>query len=203
MNESLAILDSRFREPIAHLDIGRLEATADNVLITNSDLALCAANSSFVRFLEANGGAAGSTADWLGTSVIDRMTKPVSNYYQDAFERLLSTAGTWDHDYECHSPDLNRRFHLSCYTLPASAGLVMTHHLVHEGPHSDVAVAVAEVHVSPEGFVVQCSHCRKIRNHERHEGWDWVPTLLEPATSNVSHTFCAPCLDHFYPDLDD
>jgi hypothetical protein len=48
------------------------------------------------------------------------------------------------------------------------------------------------------GFIIQCCHCRKIKNQEFTRRWDWVPALVATANPRTSHTFCPYCLEFYY-----
>ena len=199
---TLFLLDETFEGSMSHLDLDGIEGSDDPVFITDDSLIIRGANSAYVKFGEENGLVDVAQVAGLGTAVLEAMTEPARRFYEDAFGQVLSGKGLFQQEYECSSPAAMRRFQLNCYAFPDASGLVFSHHLITESMHDAEVFLLAPRHVSPEGFIVQCSHCRKIRNWDSDSSWEWVPSVLRHRPGGVSNAFCDLCLDH-YPGMDD
>ena len=58
---------------------------------------------------------------------------------------------------------------------------------------------MAPEYLDASGLVIQCAHCRKVRNQQRPGGWDWVPVLVAQTYPMTSHGLCPACLDFYFP----
>ncbi len=60
---------------------------------------------------------------------------------------------------------------------------------------------MGDAHLTEDGLIIQCCHCRKVQNQVVPDTWDWVPELVAERHLNVSHSFCQNCFAHYYPDI--
>ncbi|MEZ4386312.1 MAG: PAS domain-containing protein [Candidatus Krumholzibacteriia bacterium] len=197
----MLLLDPTFQDHLQHLDLEVLETSADPTYAVDRRYVIRAANPAYLGFGRDNGLADVDTSAGLGCSLLDAMGEPAREFYHHAFAAALESGEPFHHDYECSSPDLFRLFRLSAYPLPTSAGLLISHHLTHERAHDRPTTEPGPQHVSPDGVVSQCCHCRKVRNWAAPESWDWVPALVATMDPRTSHTFCDGCLRHYYRDV--
>lgn len=153
-------------------------------------------NPAWTRFALANGGDDVVQRFGTGSSYLDGTSGPARSFYEEALTRAAKTRTIFEHDYECSSPETFRRFHLRA--LPCDdAGLLLEHSLVVEHPHDRVESEIGhEGYVRDNGFILQCSNCRRVRHKER-SAWDWVPFLVRNVTAKTSHGLCAAC-EGFY-----
>lgn len=201
--DSLAASDEGFLAGIADLDIAAIATSADSTIITDDDLVIRAYNQAYLTFAHANGLLNPERRCGIGCSLLAGSNEPARSFYTQAFQTVLAEHGAFHQDYECSSPTERREFRLSAYATVSGQALVISHHLVIAEPIPTTdQVAYSPAHCSPDGFVIQCCHCRKVRNFTANERWDWVPSCVESMPNNVSHTFCPRCFDHYYPDID-
>lgn len=199
----LAAADAEFLAQLSDLDLGSIAASDDAMLIVDRDLIIRAYNRAYVTFAAANGLPDIEQRFGLGSDILAAFSEPARTFYAEVYRRVLSEQNTFHQRYECSSPSQRRLFLLSAYASVGGKALIIAHHLTIEEPIpvSDQQ-ALAGTHCSPEGFVIQCCHCRKVRNFLAPDRWDWVPELVAQRPTNVSHTFCPRCFDHYYPDVD-
>lgn len=77
----------------------------------------------------------------------------------------------------------------------------IVHTIVRERPIGEVYEIVhrpAEDYRGPDGKIVQCPCCRRLRDPAEAEHWDFVPELL-PNTNEYSHQLCELCAELHYP----
>lgn len=199
----LAAADGDFVAQLRDLDLGSIAASADPMLIVDRNMILRAYNAAYVAFAAANGLPDIEQRFGVGSDMLAAFSEPARTFYGDAYRRVLDEQNTFHQRYECSSPSQRRLFLLSAYASVGGKSLVIAHHLTIEEPIPITdQQAISTTHCSPEGFVIQCCHCRKVRNFLAPDRWDWVPDLIAQRPSNVSHTFCPRCFDHYYPDVD-
>ena len=192
-----------FRETVAHLDWPSLVASGDSTYLLDRGLRLAGWNEAYAAFALANGGDDVEVRFPLGSPVLAAVSGPLVGYYERLFTAALAEGDPVHRDYECSSPEEERFLHMSVYPIHGGAGLVVSHHVIHRAPHSGPDLALRPHHTSPLGFIVQCSNCRKIRDHRTANKWDWVPAVLVREPANLSHSICPNCLDHYYADFDE
>lgn len=163
-----------------------------------SDGRLAFYNRAWDRFAIDNGGTT-VVADWpVGRSIWDAIPTPLRAFYQDAFAGALATGEPYEHEYECSTPTHRRSFHLRALAIAERAALLVVHSLSRVELHPGVIDAAEEAYVEATGFVVQCSHCRRVRMPDGSDRWDFVPAYVACQRGNISHGLCAPCLELHY-----
>lgn len=197
----LAALDAGFATNLAGLDVAEIAASADSVLVVDADLTIRGYNRSYLAFALANGQADIVDRYGVGSSLVSAISEPARSFYARVFSEAIAHREAFHQCYACPSPREHREFRLSAYPLAGGTGLLLCHHLVASSPIAEVEmVAKSGAHRSPDGLIVQCCHCRKVRNFEVDHRWDWVADFVEHRPAAVSHTFCPRCLDFYYPD---
>ena len=174
-----------------------------------NDFTLGFVNTGWINFAEENQGPSElSSPECLGTDIIEVCGEKLAPFYRDLFQSALS-AGEEElhphqHQYECSSPELYRKFLMTVYPLGAGEGLLVTNSLVVEMEHHRRKTvsypADPSEYRDENGLIHQCSHCRKVKHTGPGNRWDWVPEWVRELPSGVSHTLCQVCLDHYYPE---
>jgi uncharacterized protein YbaR (Trm112 family) len=171
---------------------------ADAAYALARDFRIIHVNLGFRRFALANGGEH-LCKSWDGLSAIDAIAPVLRPFYVAAFENAWQTGQPWDHEYECSSPELYRRFHLVAYPVQRQF-LVIVHSRTVEVAHTRSVCAPDVRAYEVDGFIKMCSHCRRVRNLSETERWDWVPAYLCNEIQNVSHGLCNPCAEFYWTD---
>lgn len=155
-------------------------------------------NPSWTRFALENG-VAPERAFW--SSYFDAISPPLRDHYRSVFANALATGEAFAQVYECSSPTEFRLFHMRLMPIKRD-GFLVEHSLALRALHDRDAVEATEAeYQDDDGFLVQCSNCRRMK-HPKSRSWDWVPSLLAGSTRLVSHGICASCMGFYWGDLD-
>jgi len=183
-------------------DLAELDAHAGAVYGVTSELRLGYLNAAWFRFAADNGGEPHISADWsLGRSVLASVRGPLRDFYASNYRACLDATVPWQHEYECSSTETYRRYHQIVYPLEARAGLLIVNSLVVERAR-DVAEPVPfepEAYVGADGFITQCTHCRRVRRTAEPDRWDWIPVWVAEFPRETDHGLCGPCFRFHYP----
>lgn len=179
--------------PVAAFDA---VADADNVsYLLSRELRIVRVNRAWTRFADANGGL---DPRWgRGAYLLDAIAPPLRGFYRDLHLETFDAAERREHDYECSSDEVFRRFHM--IVLPVDATfLLVTHALTVERPHDREAHPADDTSYFVDGVLTMCAHCRRVRAADV-ERWDWVPSYVGHTPANVSHGLCRVCVVAYYP----
>jgi hypothetical protein len=133
---------------------------------------------------------------------------PLQPFYSQIFTTALAstpapTARPLQHEYECSSASLYRRFLMTVYPVKNGAGLLVVNTLAaerrHDAEERPPHAANPALYVDQDGIVRQCTHCRRIQVAGSSDLWHWVPAWVEHCPPSTSHTLCTFCLDYYYP----
>jgi len=184
--------------PSADALMASVASSDDSAYLLTSDFQILNVNAAFLRFAEANGGS--QLLDKLGAApIFAAMSQPLRELYLAAFRGVQAAAQPWEHEYECSSATLFRRFHMTVY--PVELGrLVVIHARRIEAAHSRPPCPRADAIYVRDGVIKMCSNCRRVQNPQTGERWDWVPGYLSRPTHTVSHGLCAPCAAFYWAD---
>lgn len=178
-------------------DVEALRADAATHVVIDPRGTILWVNEAWHQFARANGGQDIPTRFGRGASYLEPIADAIRGFFETAFSWALTTGKPFEHDYECSSPDLFRRFHMRALPVRGQ-GLVLEHSLVVEQAHDRVAVVPDDsVHVGTDGFVRQCAHCRRVA---RASGavWDWIPSWVRKPPPKTSHGLCSSCLAFYW-----
>jgi hypothetical protein len=93
-----------------------------------------------------------------------------------------------DPPYECSSDRCYRRFEMLIYPFANGEGLLVDNALRVERPQEQPGHSFATAnYVDPNGIVVQCGHCRRVRHKDQPPRWDWCPDAVRDVPERVSH----------------
>ena len=187
---------------VAGLSIEELESEQSIVYLLDSDLRLVYCNPAWDQFAIRN---QGDGLEWngpRGTPILEAIADPIRPFYEEGFRRVAETGEVWEHDFECSSSELYRRYHMQVKPLEATGGFIIINSLLVETPHEADRLAMPEVttlYLGQGDIVTMCCHCRRTQRSDGSQTWDWVPRYLEAPPGRVSHGLCASCAAYFYP----
>lgn len=188
---------------LAHFDRAQLDDHVGAIFALTPDLLLAGFNRAWFEFARANDGEPQITREWsLGRPLIDAIAAELRSFYLAGYRAVLASRRPWSHEYECHSPRVERRFHQTVSVLGDGAGLLVVNSLRHETLHDPQRAAVPpapfEEYRELDGGYRQCASCRRFR-HARHVNrWDWVSAWVALPPRATTHVLCAICFENHY-----
>lgn len=175
-----------------------LQATDNVTYILSDALQILRWNAAWETFARANDGEA-LLARWKRhTSLFDVVPDTLRDFYARGFRDAAARQRPWEHEYECSSPEVYRRYRMIAY--PFGETFLVTHSLLVEEPHTRAA-ALPGASYERDGLITMCAHCRRVRSTHDVERWDWVPSYVRHAVGNISHGLCTACARYHYGDL--
>jgi hypothetical protein len=161
-------------------------------------------NPAWFQFAKENKGEPNISAEWgLGTSILDCVSGDVRELYEAKFNQSLDSHEIWNHEYECSSETVYRRYHQIVYPMGQREGLLIVNSLVAERPHDKEQRSTRDAdeshYVDQSGLICQCAYCRRVKNFREIERWDWVSEWVRRCPENTSHTWCPTCAQHYFP----
>jgi PAS domain-containing protein len=185
----------------AGISISDIETAPSIIYALDPDLRIIFCNRAWDNFARENGGRGISRVSVLGTQWLNVIPEPLRKFYADGAAEAQHTGKPWEHDFECSSPEVHRRFHMRVLPLPEGHFLIENSTRV-ETPHPQNLDQDDPnfTHVDPYGIVTMCSHCRRVRRADASQRriWDWVPFFVRKAPARVSHGLCPTCCAYFY-----
>ncbi len=173
-----------------------LATSDDTAYVLSRDRRIVRTNDGWARFAAANGGDPIITAGH-DLRLDDVLPEALRELFVTALERALATGQRWEHEYECSSADLYRRFRLVVYPVDGEH-LLCVHSRLVEHPHVMEAADARASTYAVGGVITTCSHCRRIKNPQGISRWDWVPAFVAAPPPNLSHGLCEPCFEFYY-----
>lgn len=163
------------------------------------DLTLAYTNDGWDRFANQNGGDRISKEFPLGAVVPHGITTNVRQFFINNYRRCLDETRPWEHLYECSSPDTFRLLQMTVFPLGKREGLLVVNASRIEQPHARQPSEVSdEVYRDKYGLTHQCMHCRRVRQVDNIQTWDWIPGWVQFSPQNTSHGLCAACAGYYY-----
>jgi len=176
------------------LDRNALVAMSHSVCVIDAAGEILWTNPAWHAFAAENG-AGEASHTW--TSYLSPIPEPLRAFYEEAFREALTSGNVFEHDYDCSTPEANRRYRLFALPIDGRA-LVLEHSLVSSLAHPVDDAAELEAHyVDPQGVVTQCAHCRRVK-HPRSGAFHWVPAWVQRPHPRTSHALCASCTGFYY-----
>ncbi len=170
----------------------------DNVSCLLSDeLRIMRTNPAWDEFARANGGEQLLAQNMRGVALMEVIPEPLRRFYRDGFSRTQQTGERWEHDYECSSADVFRKYRMIAY--PFEGGIAVTHALLVAEPHRRDGFVRSDRYLAA-GVITMCCHCRRVRRPDEPTRWDWVPAYVTGPPATTSHGLCPPCSDFYYGD---
>jgi len=189
-------IDPAFAELLVDYSLEALEAEAGAVVGVWPDGTIAMLSRKWFEFAADNDGAEVVERWGLGQSLLTGISGGLRDYYAEVFSGVLRSNDPWAQTYSCHSPRVDREYHLRVVPL-CGKGLLLVHSLSAScsntaRPGSTFAPALYQ---DEHGLVHQCSNCRRIRR--RSGAWEWVPDLVCQTKLSVSHGLCGPCYGQY------
>ena len=186
-------VDPIFKPRIDFLDLQSFELSSDIICFLDSKLKLVGFNSFYLAF--------------VNNIHFDKSRKknikiPLFAYFRKFYLGAINDNRVFQYNYKARSNKSFYFVHQTAYPIYGAVGLIVTNHRILENDGSNINAILTPDHLSPQNFVIQCSHCKKIQNHAYKLQWDWFPRLANRPPSNTSHSICLYCLEHYYPDVD-
>ena len=170
------------------------------------DLSIAWVNEGWHCFARENRGDPEVSELWCeGARLLEAIDPPLRGFYEEHLRGVLESGQVWEHEYECPSPALHRRFRLTVEPVGRGEGLLAVHSCLAAHPHDEDAQPGLPPHgalyVDGHGLMTQCIHCRRMQRRGPEELWDWVPAWVAHVPDNASGGLCPGCARTFYPDL--
>lgn len=153
-------------------------------------------NAAWYRFAKHNDGADVLRRFDVGCCYFDGMTEPTRRDLSAALTDALSKRTPFEQEYDCSSPAFRRVMRLRALPVEG-AGFLLEHSEVAQEPATIGLGEPPKIYTNPEGFVLQCSNCRKVRRVDSNT-WDWVPRFVTATSPAVSHGVCDVCLGFYW-----
>ncbi|QDU64218.1 hypothetical protein Pan216_51070 [Planctomycetes bacterium Pan216] len=142
----------------------------------------------------------------LGRNILDGIHGPLKSFFETNLRHCLEKSVPWHHRYECSSPNEFREYQMNVLPLPRQAGLLILHFLTERRPHEERRVLhhpEEQTFRDRDGFIIQCSYCRRVRKADGEPSWHWVPEWVATSPSKTSHGLCRDCLLAYFDALVD
>jgi hypothetical protein len=196
----------RFQELLGERRVRQLARRRDSACGLWADFSIAYVNPAWYRFARENGGDPEVSKRWCeGAALLEAIDRPLRAFYEEHLRRVLDEGEAWEHDYECSSPQLHRRFRLSAEHLEAGEGLLLVHSCLAARPHDEATHRVLAPHgalyTDENGLMTQCIHCRRMKRCDFEEHWDWVPAWVAHVPEDASGGLCPACVQRWYPQL--
>jgi len=190
-------MDSLFDYPASVV-----EADTAVIFCLDDGLNITYCNPAWDRFALANSGRELCRPAPIGHCVLDYISGPDRNYYEKAYRRALARSASWEHEYECSSIDVYRKFCLRVLPMQKKRGLFVTNSLCVQHAHALVPCnPFDELYRNSHGLIVMCASCRRTRRNLCDvEIWDWVPDFVGVLPTHVTHGICSLCRELYYPE---
>ncbi len=185
------------------LDFETLEKSRHSIFGLSKDLKLIYYNKAWIKFSKNNNGDPDIRNRFsIGSSLEKAISGTVQNFYIEHYKRIILEKKVWKHEYECSSTAKYRLFSQDAYPLKNQEGIVVVNSLKIEekikNTSSKISLNKSSLYIGLNGFINQCSNCRKTQRPLEPEVWDWVPALVENTFQNVSHTICSIFYDYYW-----
>jgi hypothetical protein len=190
----------------AGIDIQALDRDRSIIYALLPDLRIGYCNAAWDRFAKANGGEHLVGDRILGKPYAAFLPDPVATYYLGELLTARCRGGAWEHEYDCSSPAVERRFRLRALPLPGGLILMENSQRVDRAwePGTGTADPVGAHYCTASGTVTVCAHCKRTQRVTPgdQDQWDWVPAHVALRYPRISHGLCPVCVEYYYaPEL--
>ncbi len=192
-----------FDAQLDRFSLQTLEQERGAIYALDRDLRLCYLNPAWYTFAWDNQGEPDISQRFpVGTPLTAAIQGPLRDFYADAYRQVLHDGQVWEHNYECASDTIFRRFHQRAYPIDGGHAVVVVNNLVVSHPyqqeHGPTTAPNESSYRNSDGLIVQCSHCRRVQHADSPDRWDWVPAWVAKIPPRTSHSLCYPCYEYFY-----
>jgi hypothetical protein len=173
----------------------RFEKSASVTCVIDADSTIIYCNPRWNAFALENDGACATTKHVLGGSLFSYIPAVFEPHYRKLVDTSRLEHRVTGCDYECHSGEKFRKYHLKLLPVPRTDLLAMVHSLRVE--RDLVFESVEPSRYSHGSVVTMCAQCRRTKNHH-HRLWDWVPDFVKAPPRRISHGICPDCTMYLY-----
>jgi hypothetical protein len=183
-----------------------LDAEAWPACALGSEGQIVSVNRAWDRVASASGGPL--APEVLGTRWIAHITgDELQTWYADLLDRVRDSGVAESHRCDCNTPDRYRLFSTRFEPLrvrgsPVTVGVLVLASMLEEAPIGEryrIGPPDALRYLTPDGLIVQCSGCRRVRVvGGRPPAWELVPEYLVTPRHDVSHGLCRLCRELYY-----
>jgi hypothetical protein len=175
----------------------RFETSASVTCVIDADSTIIYCNPAWDDFALRNGGERATTRDVVGRALFDYIPSVLEPHHRKLIATSRLEIGGAATDYNCHTIDKFRRYHLKILPIPHTDLLAMVHSFRVERPLTFESRPVSEYHHGPGSVVTMCAQCRRVKNN-RDCLWDWVPDFVSAPPQRTSHGICPDCTMYLY-----
>jgi hypothetical protein len=181
-----------------------VETDTSVIFCLDGDLTITYCNPAWDRFALDNGGSELCRPAVVGRGFLEYISGPQREFYSRTYSRLLAKTEPWEHEFECSSKDLYRKYHMRVVPIQKQAGLFVVNSLLVERPQQRLPMPPLEdMYRNTNDLIVMCGSCRRTRRKGHGQAlWDWVPDFAESFPVRSTHGICALCRELYYPDGD-
>jgi hypothetical protein len=175
----------------------QFERSASEICVIDVDYRIIYCNPSWDLFALQNDRSGATASHVLGRSFFAFVPRVLHSHYRTLVETSRLERKGAGRDYECHSPDKFRMYHLMVLPIPGTDLTAMVHSLRVERPMIFRPLNVSAYHHGPGNIVTMCAQCRRTKNNQRHH-WNWVPEFVKNPPRRISHGICPECTMYLY-----
>ncbi len=199
--------EESFKLLLAGIDFETMENSSHTIFGLSKDLKLIYFNQAWFEFAQQNNGEPNISLLYpIGTPFENGISGEIKTFYIENYTKVLRDLKVWKHEYECSSPELYRLYYQDVYPLKNGEGIIVINSLKVEIPHDkkdkNKSVLAIKEYVNANGFITQCTNCRKTQRPKELEIWDWIPNFVLNPPKNVSHSICSICYDYYWKSED-
>ncbi|MBL0065665.1 MAG: hypothetical protein IPP38_11765 [Bacteroidetes bacterium] len=192
-----------FKDSLVGLDFDTIENFPHTIYGLSKELKLNYFNSAWLEFATMNNGEPDISSRFpIGTPIEKALAGGIKDFYIDNYSRVLRDLRIWNHEYECSSASIYRLFYQNVYPLKNGDGIIIVNGIRIEKPFDEDFRPTSKHPISEyldaNGFIAQCSNCRKTQRVSDLKFWDWVPAFVKKMPENVSHSICPICYDYYW-----
>jgi len=198
--------DSAFGALLTSSYLHLLEDHPHTVYGVWSDLTLAYMNPAWFSFARRNGAEQAIPGAWtIGRSTLDAIPECLKTWYLSFFTAASLTEGSAprQHEYECSSAELHRRFLMKVYPVRGAKGrgFIVVNSLRFEIPHAKMdrvtMPPAAQVYTDETQLMTQCVNCRRVQSQAEPSSWHWVPEWVRQVAPNIRPALCPACRERF------
>jgi hypothetical protein len=140
----------------------------------------------------------------IGSNILLSVPDIIRDFIKKMYDDVLHNNKTIEHEYDCHSPTVFRRFKMRI--LPLYDKFALNEHALIESSALSQPCELSDSDIKSKfidgnGIIHQCCHCRKIQSSSDLNNWQWVVSLIKrnsKYSGKVSHTICPVCMFHYF-----
>lgn len=191
---------NQYINEIHDFDRSILSNDKHSIYVVDENFRIIYHNLAYLKFAEENGGEPTISKKYsYGANVLDAISGDLKAIYKDKLLKIISLGKGDKLMYECSSNKVYRLFMQKIYPLRNKKGLLFLNALVvEEDNNKNSSNPIIDNYLQKNGFMNQCSNCRRTQRKNESEIWDWVGNWVEKQPKNMSHTICPICFEYYW-----